>query len=117
LFTKSGGYENWKDAIFNQATIQNIGADKYQNISLPVPSLQDQELICEYLNRKTAQIDGLIAKKERMIELLEEERIAVINQAVTKGLDPKAEMKDSCIDWLGKIPKYWQLKKMALPEF
>ncbi len=84
-FTKSNAYENWKDSIFNQATIQNIGADKYQLLYIPLPTIQEQKTIATFLDRKTAQIDELIAKKERMIELLEEERIAIINQAVTKG--------------------------------
>jgi type I restriction enzyme S subunit len=72
----------------------------------------EQKAIVSLLDRKTVQIDGLIAKKERMIELLQEERTAVINQAVTKGLDPKAEMKDSVIEWLGKIPKHWDITKL-----
>lgn len=77
-----------------------------------VPSLAEQEQIDDFLDRKTEQIDDLIAKKERMIELLKEERAAAINQAVTKGLDPKVEMKDSGIDWLGRIPNGWKIKKL-----
>ena len=71
-----------------------------------------QKCIASFLYRKTAQIDELIAKKERMIELLKEERTAIINQAVTKDLDPNIEMKDSGIEWLGNIPKHWELKKL-----
>lgn len=77
-----------------------------------VPSLSEQEQIDDFLDRKTEQIDDLIAKKERMIELLKEERAAAINQAVTKGLDSKAEMKDFGIEWLGKIPRHWYLQKL-----
>lgn len=76
------------------------------------PSNTEQRNIANFLDRKSAQIDDLIFKKERMIELLKEERIAVINQAVTKGLDPNVEMKDSGIEWIGKIPKHWEIKKL-----
>lgn len=81
-------------------------------IRIPVPEYAEQKVIADYLDRKTAQIDDLIAKKERMVGLLKEERTAIINQAVTKGLDSKAELKDSVIDWLGRVPKHWALKKL-----
>lgn len=81
-------------------------------IRIPLPKVEEQKDISRYLDHKTAQIDDLIAKKERMIELLKEERTAIINQAVSKGLDPEAEMKDSGIDWLGKIPKHWEIKRL-----
>ena len=82
-----------------------------------VPSLSEQEKIADFLDRKTEQIDDLIAKKERMIELLKEERAAAINQAVTKGLDSTVEMKDSGIEWLGKIPKHWKIGKTRFSFF
>ncbi|WP_396137402.1 restriction endonuclease subunit S [Flavobacterium sp.] len=75
-------------------------------------STEEQTAIAKYLDHKTTQIDHLIAKKEQFIQLLEEERIAVINQAVTKGLDPTVPMKDSGIEWLGEIPVHWELKRM-----
>lgn len=111
-FTKSNAYENWKSAIFNQATIQNIGADKYQILVVPLTAVKEQEEIVSFLTLKTAQIDDLISKKERMIELLKEERTAIVNQAVTKGLNPDAEMKDSGVEWLGKVPTHWEIKKL-----
>lgn len=82
------------------------------NSLIVIPPTQEQKAIAEYLDRKTVQIDDLIAKKERMIELLKEERSAVIDHAVTCGLDPNAELKDSGIDWLGKIPTHWTVKKL-----
>jgi len=90
----------------------NIGKSEVGDFLTSVPDLAEQKSIGDYLDRKTAQIDGLIAKKERMIELLKEERAAVINQIVTKGLDPKVEMKDSGIEWLGKVPKHWEMKRL-----
>ncbi len=82
------------------------------NALLLRPPLPEQELISEYIDRETARIDALIDKKRRLLELLEEKRLAVITHAVTKGLDPNAPMKDSGIDWLGQIPAHWGLKRL-----
>ena len=113
-FTRSNYYENWKMSVFQQATIQNIGADKYNQLLVSIPdSIAEQTAIANYLDHKTNQIDTLISKKEQFITLLQEERTAVINQAVTKGLDPKVKMKDSGIEWLGEIPEHWEVKKLA----
>ncbi len=84
-----------------------LTAEALMSIKIISPPLEEQALIAKYLNHKTTQIDNLIQKKERLIELLQEERTAVINQAVTKGLDPNAPMKDSGIEWLGEIPAHW----------
>lgn len=75
-------------------------------------SIEEQIVIANYLDHKTTQIDTLISKKQQFITLLLEERIAVINQAVTKGLDPKVKMKNSGIEWLGEIPEHWEIKRM-----
>lgn len=77
-----------------------------------IPSTEEQTQISNYLDHKTSKIDDLISKKEQLIELLKEERTAIINQAVTKGLDPNAPMQDSGIEWLGEIPEHWTLKKL-----
>ncbi|MCD6578347.1 restriction endonuclease subunit S, partial [bacterium] len=77
-----------------------------------IPSLNEQSLIANYLDRKTAEIDDLIAKKERLLELYEEEKKAVINKAVTKGINPNVKMKDSGIPWQGEIPEHWKVKKL-----
>ena len=78
-------------------------------IKIPVPTYQEQIQIADFLDRKTGQIDELIRIKERRIELLQEQRTALINQAVTKGLDPNVEMKPSGVEWIGEIPKYWEM--------
>lgn len=111
-FTNSGGYENWKQSIFQQSTIQNIGADKYNQLKIGIPPISEQTTIANYLDHKTTQIDTLIVKKEQFISLLQEERTAVISQAVTKGLDPKVKMKDSGIEWLGEIPEHWKTHRI-----
>ena len=73
------------------------------------PDFHEQEAIAEFLDRETAKIDALVAKKERLIKLLREKRTALITQAVTKGLDLDMPMKDSSVEWLGKIPAHWDV--------
>ena len=88
----------------------NINQDIIKALKIAVPPKDEQQAIADFLDKKTALIDGLIEKKKRQIELLKEQRQAVINQSVTKGLNPNAEMKDSGIEWLGEIPKHWEVK-------
>lgn len=77
------------------------------------PPYQEQTQIVNYLNQKTSQIESLISKKEKLIELLKEERTAIINQAVTKGINPKVKLKDSGVEWLGEIPEHWEAWKLS----
>jgi len=83
-----------------------------KGIRIPLPSKLEQKSIANFLDQKTTQIDNYIQLKEKTIALLQERKAAIINHAVTKGLDPKVEMKDSGIEWLGEIPKAWELKKL-----
>lgn len=111
----------------NPGAVPSVDVSKFRSFRIPDLPKSEQLQIDAFLDDKTAKIDALIAKKERMIELLKEERSAVINQAVTKGLDPRVEMKDSGIEWAPRIPKEWharpvkaffdvQLGKMLQPE-
>jgi len=96
-------------------TQQNISMTDIPRINYIIPnSLKEQTAITEYLDRKTAEIDELIADKKRLLELYEEEKTAIINQAVTKGINPDAPMKDSGIEWMEEIPEHWELKKLKL---
>ena len=81
--------------------------DEILNAQIPLTSHQEETQITNFLDRKTGQIDELIRIKERRIKLLQEQRAALINQAVTKGLDPNAEMKPSGVEWIGEIPDGW----------
>jgi len=74
-----------------------------------VPPLEEQQAIASFLDRETSRIDSIIQLKQRQIELLEEKRVALITQAVTKGLDPNVKMKDSGVEWLGDIPEHWEV--------
>jgi type I restriction enzyme S subunit len=76
------------------------------------PSQREQKAIAESLDRETAKIDSLIAKKEQLIEMLEEKRSALITHAVTRGLNPDAPVRDSGIEWLGQIPKHWKIRRL-----
>lgn len=78
-----------------------------------VPSPSDQTFIAAFLDRETAKIDALIAEQQRLIALLAEKRQATISHAVTKGLNPEAQMKDSGIEWLGEVPKHWEVTALG----
>jgi type I restriction enzyme S subunit len=89
-------------------TQPNIGMGVIENLKVTVPPLSEQKLISRYLDKKTEQIDRLVEKIQKKIELLKEQRTSLINQCVTKGLNPNVEMKDSGIEWIGEIPKHWE---------
>ena len=95
-----------------QGVRQTISFTHIKDEKLVVPPLQEQKLISRYLDKKTEQIDSLIDKIQKKIELLKEQRTSLINQCVTKGLDPNVEMKDSGVEWIGEIPKHWMIKKL-----
>ena len=85
---------------------------EFKVLKLPTPPIDEQHQIARFLDRKTGQIDELIRIKERRIELLQEQRTALINQAVTKGLNPNVEMKPSGVEWIGEIPRHWEVKRI-----
>lgn len=93
----------------NGLTRYGLGAYPLDNVIYPVPSEKEQTQIAAFLDHETAKIDGLIAKQQRLIALLEEKRQAVISHAVTKGLNPDAPLRPSGIDWLGDIPAHWEV--------
>lgn len=90
----------------------NLSQDDLCQLRIPIPVVAEQQFIASFLDRKTAEIDALIAKKRRMIVLLQEKRTAVISHAVSKGLDPNAPMKDSGVEWLGKVPRHWEVIRL-----
>lgn len=92
---------------------QNLSIKDFKYLPLTLPSLEEQKRIIEFLDRKTEEIDRAIAHKKRLIELLEEQKTILINQAVTKGLNPNAPMKDSGIEWLGEIPEHWNFTRLS----
>ncbi len=85
----------------------NLATSASRKITLP--PLKEQEAITAFLDRETAKTDALVARKERLVELLQEKRTALITRAVTRGLDPNVPMKDSGVEWLGEIPAHWEV--------
>lgn len=86
-------------------------ADNFNNFSIPIPSLEEQKKIVSFLVEKTAKIDQAISVKEQQIDLLRERKQIIIQNAVTKGLNPNTLMKDSGIEWIGEIPKHWSVRR------
>ena len=90
----------------------NFGPTHLAKVLVPFPtSLKEQRLIADYLDKKISRIDENITKNKKLISLLEEKKTALINQAVTKGLNPNVPMKDSGIEWIGEIPEHWNIRK------
>lgn len=99
------------------STFLELSGEELGAFRVPVPPLPEQTAIAAFLDRETGKIDALVAEQERLIELLKEKRQAVISHAVTKGLNPKAPMKDSGIEWLGEVPAHWSgapLKRLTV---
>lgn len=94
------------------STFKELSRDRLAAFYLAVPPVDEQLAIVRLLDRETARIDALIEKKQRQIELLREKRVALISHAVTKGLDATAPMKDSGIEWLGRIPEHWEAVRL-----
>jgi len=90
---------------------ESLNKDEFKKELLPFPSYNEQIKIAKYLDQKTAQIDKAITLKEQLIEKLKERRQILINDAVTKGLDPNVKMKESGVEWIGEIPEGWEVKK------
>ena len=112
FFTKTHAFERFLRLMAISATIENVNADKYANAHLPAPPLEEQQKIAAFLDKETVQIDALIDEQTRLISLLREKRQAVISNAVTKGLNANTTMKDSGIEWIGKVPAHWEVKKL-----
>jgi type I restriction enzyme, S subunit len=86
--------------------------EDFKKIPLPIPNVDEQRRIVEFLDRKTSEIDQAIAQKQRLIELLQEQKAILINRAVTRGLNPDVPMRDSGVEWIGEIPESWKLKRV-----
>lgn len=110
------GYRNKILFAFGQGAAQmgrwRLQSETFNTLKMPFPSIEEQEKIVAFLDTETARIDTLIAKQEKLIELLEEQRKSIISHAVTKGLNPNAPMKDSGVEWLGDVPESWVEQKI-----
>lgn len=104
----------FRTQFFNSLTglIGGVSISNIKNFCLTFPPLSEQTAIAEFLNDKTAKIDQTIAIRQKEIELLKERRQILIQQAVTKGLDNTVKFKESGVDWIGKIPEHWEVRRL-----
>ena len=107
-----GCFSEQFDLYGSGTTFKEISADAFVNFSIPCPVPETQRKISEYLRNRCAEIDALIAAKVKTNALLKERRQSIIYEAVTKGLNLNAPMKDSGIEWIGQIPQDWQIAKV-----
>jgi type I restriction enzyme S subunit len=102
------------EANGNPNTILHLTGQQFRTYRFPNPPADEQREVAAFLDRETAKIDALVAEQQRLIELLQEKRQAVISHAVTKGLNPDVPMKDSGEEWLGDVPAHWSVERMKL---
>lgn len=105
-------FSQW-ESVVGGATFRALNLGPLADTYIALPSFDEQEKIANFLDHETTKIDTLIAKQEKLIELLKEKRQAVISHAITKGLNPNVPMKDSSVEWLGKVPEHWSVTKLA----
>ena len=91
---------------------ESINFNEFKNLPLPLPPKPEQDRIVAFLDQKTAEIDALIAKKQRQIELLDEQKAILINRAVTRSLNPNAKLRPSGSKWIGQIPTHWEIGRL-----
>ncbi|GAB6048714.1 restriction endonuclease subunit S [Methyloparacoccus murrellii] len=99
-------------AMYGAGGQKRVPDDFVRDFSVGFPPIGEQQAIADFLDRETAKIDALVAEQENLIALLKEKRQAVISHAVTKGLDPTVPMKDSGIEWLGEVPRHWDVRRV-----
>lgn len=100
-------FENSLSGLIGGVSLTNL-----KDLEIAVPAIDEQSKIAQFLDQKTEQIDSIIEKKQNLLLLLEEKKKAVINEAVTKGLNPNVPMKDSGIEWIGEIPTDWKVSTL-----
>ena len=107
-------YANKENLLyFNQTTgIQNLKVGEYLGQSIFIPTYEEQQAIASYLDKKCGKINGAIDVQKKKIDLLNELKQTIITNAVTKGLNPDAPMKDSGVDWIGQVPEHWEVCKL-----
>jgi type I restriction enzyme S subunit len=98
--------------LANPGAVPSISEGYQSTIPIVIPPVVEQKAIAAFLDRETAKIDALVAKKRRLIELLQERRTALITHVVTRGLDPTAPMSESGVEWLGPIPARWEVRRL-----
>jgi type I restriction enzyme S subunit len=112
--SQSDGFRRLGEAeMYGAGGQKRVPESFIRNLRHTLPDQAEQRAIATFLDRETAQIDALVEKKQRLIELLQEQRTALITRSVTKGLDPFLSMKDSGVEWLGEIPAHWEVSRLG----
>lgn len=111
-FIQHTAESDWFSILCNKATIAHFTSEKLLALPTLIPPLGEQKIIADFLDKRLAQVDALISKQETLLEKLAEQRVALISHAVTKGLNPDVEMKESGISWFKQIPKSWDVKQL-----
>ena len=101
-----------KSCMGRGITVMHVYASELKYLWLSIPPLEEQTAIVRYLDDADERIQRAISAKERLVELLTEQRQAVVNRAVTRGLDPNVLLRDSCVDWLGDVPVHWDVRRL-----
>ena len=112
LFKSDGFIQKMNSMTVGIREGKNILYSDFANSLIPVPPINQQQRIADYLVRKCSQIDTIIARQQEVIEKLKAYKLSVITEAVTKGLNPNVPMKDSGVEWIGEIPEHWQVPKI-----
>ncbi len=125
LFTKTQAFAGFLRVMAISSTIENVNGEKYANATLPLPPLPEQAAIVRYLDYMERRIQRYVRAKQKLVNLLAEQKQAIIHRAVTRGLDPDAPLKPSGVEWLGDVPAHWEvvplkhwlnINKAVLPE-
>lgn len=113
LFKSDGFIQKMNSMTVGIREGKNIQYSDFANSLIPVPPINQQQRIADYLDRKCSKIDAIIARQQEVIEKLKAYKLAVITEAVTKGLNPDVPMKDSGVEWIGEIPEHWEIRRIG----
>lgn len=113
LFKSDGFIQKMNSMTVGIREGKNIQYSDFADSLIPVPPINQQQRIADYLDRKCSKIDAIIARQQEVIEKLKAYKLAVITEAVTKGLNPDVPMKDSGVEWIGEIPEHWEIRRIG----
>ena len=112
LYYLSKAFSGYLRKYATGTKVYRFNTDHLKKIYIPQIPFNEQKIIADFLDKRLAQVDALIAKQETLLEKLAEQRVALISHAVTKGLNPDVEMKESGVEWLGKVPRSWDIANL-----
>lgn len=111
-YLQSSGFQKQVELSWSFGTQQNIGMRALERLNITIPPIAEQKKIADFLDEKCGEIDSIRSDIQKQIDILNDYKKSVITEAVTKGLNPKTKLKDSGIEWIGKIPEGWNVKKL-----